>query len=682
MPSGNIEHIPEVSAIVNYLNEERFLQEAIDSVFAQTFDDWELLLVDDGSTDGSTAIARTCAAAHPGKVRYLDHPDHANRGMSASRNLGVREARGRYIAYLDGDDVWLPTKLERQIAELRAHPEAAMVCAPLLEWHSWNPDADADQFDRIYGAGPSGRHPYAGSVVEPPELLALFLRDDRYIPAAALIQREAIQRAGFAVEEFRDSYQDAAFFVKFCRTESVLVSPVVGYKYRKHPQSFTTRESRDGLDLQNRMKYLEWIEQYFRQEGYEDPDVWRELRRCLHRVRHPKRSVEWYKGRTERLLERVKRDLPEPFQEAAGRAAAIIRNKLAPEAMPRDPLRPPGHRDGRWSGAVLPADAVPVEAYRWWATLCETHPQFRSPFFSAPFVRAVASVHDGVQVCLIERDGRLVGVLPFQFPSPHARARRVAEPVGADYNDVFGVILEPGLEISPGELLRLAGLRSLRACNIHPRQADLGMTGRNPERGSSIVYGSDPDAYWDRLRLENPHFAAQTERRERKLVDRHGPLRFRLHTEDIEETLEHLIQVKREQYQRTGVPDVMAPEWKRRLMHRLARETDPQCIGALSTVHAGVTWVASHLGLRHGPLLHYWFPVYNPELSRFSPGHILIKQIIEQTPSMGIQELDLGVGEGQHKKSYVRETYWMYEDVWKAPGLRGTLGAFGGRGWA
>src|SRR5438128_12540181 len=97
---------PLVSAIIIFLNAEQFIQEAIESVFAQTYDNWELLLVDDGSTDGSTAIARSYLERHPRRVRYLEHSEHANRGMSASRNIGSRYARGEYIAFLDADDVW------------------------------------------------------------------------------------------------------------------------------------------------------------------------------------------------------------------------------------------------------------------------------------------------------------------------------------------------------------------------------------------------------------------------------------------------------------------------------------------------------------------------------------------------------------------------------------------------
>src|SRR6266480_2117874 len=87
---------PLVSVVIIFLNEEIFLEEAIQSVFDQTYQNWELLLVDDGSGDGSTTTALNYAERWPGKVRYLDHEGHQNHGQSASRNLGVRHAQGKY----------------------------------------------------------------------------------------------------------------------------------------------------------------------------------------------------------------------------------------------------------------------------------------------------------------------------------------------------------------------------------------------------------------------------------------------------------------------------------------------------------------------------------------------------------------------------------------------------------
>jgi len=102
---------PLVSVIIILLNEEKFIAEAIDSVFAQDYDNWELLLVNDGSTDNSTNTALDYAQKNPQKVCYLEHPNYENCGMSASRNLGIEIAKGKFIAFLDADDIWLPGKL-------------------------------------------------------------------------------------------------------------------------------------------------------------------------------------------------------------------------------------------------------------------------------------------------------------------------------------------------------------------------------------------------------------------------------------------------------------------------------------------------------------------------------------------------------------------------------------------
>src|SRR5829696_6383893 len=138
-----------VSCIVNFLNTEEFLGEAIESVLAQTHDNLELLLVDDGSSDGSTRIALGYAEGFPEKVRYLEHTGHENRGAAASRNLGIDQARGKYIALLDSDDTWLENKLEEQVAILESHPEAGMVYGQSQYWHSWTKKPEDAHRDHV-----------------------------------------------------------------------------------------------------------------------------------------------------------------------------------------------------------------------------------------------------------------------------------------------------------------------------------------------------------------------------------------------------------------------------------------------------------------------------------------------------------------------------------------------------
>src|SRR5215471_10098716 len=127
---------PLVSSVIIFLDAEEYIEEAIESVLRQTYRNWELLLVDDGSQDRSVEIARRYAVSHCPRVRYYEHENHANLGMSASRNLGVRHSHGEYVAFLDSDDVWLPRKLEEQAGILEAHRSAGMVYGRMEYWYS------------------------------------------------------------------------------------------------------------------------------------------------------------------------------------------------------------------------------------------------------------------------------------------------------------------------------------------------------------------------------------------------------------------------------------------------------------------------------------------------------------------------------------------------------------------
>jgi glycosyltransferase involved in cell wall biosynthesis len=110
---------PAVSIVLPTFNRLKHLRPAVDSVFAQTFTDWELIIADDGS-EGETADYLETLAKHPG-VRVLRLPHTGN--LPANRNTACQAAGGEYIAFLDSDDVWLPEKLAAQVASLERHPE-------------------------------------------------------------------------------------------------------------------------------------------------------------------------------------------------------------------------------------------------------------------------------------------------------------------------------------------------------------------------------------------------------------------------------------------------------------------------------------------------------------------------------------------------------------------------------
>lgn len=275
---------PRVSVIVIFLNEEKYLRQAIESVLIQTFTNWELLLVDDGSTDRSQDIASEFAASDPQRVRVLEHPGRENRGMSASRNLGIRHARGQEIALLDGDDVWLPEKLAEQTTILDQHPSVAMTYGPLILWHSWKPGIHQDG---RYGVSRYGEHPYADSVVQPPRVLELLLKEHAYIPSGALMRRSACHELGGFEDQFRGSFEDAVFQTKMCARFPVYVHGQSLYQYRIHDESHERTNNPLRERINRHVRFLDWAADYLAGQGLNDRAVQRMLARTRWRCRHP-----------------------------------------------------------------------------------------------------------------------------------------------------------------------------------------------------------------------------------------------------------------------------------------------------------------------------------------------------------------------------------------------------------
>lgn len=114
------ERVPLVTVVVPVYRSERYVADTIRSVLDQTLQDFEIVVVDDGSPDRSVEV---CRGLGEPRLRFVHQP---NRGLASARNAGIRAARGRYIAFLDSDDLWAPDKLARQVAHLDACPEVGV----------------------------------------------------------------------------------------------------------------------------------------------------------------------------------------------------------------------------------------------------------------------------------------------------------------------------------------------------------------------------------------------------------------------------------------------------------------------------------------------------------------------------------------------------------------------------
>jgi len=271
---------PRVSVTIIFLNEERFLRDAVESIFAQTYDAWELLLVDDGSTDRSTEIARLYAVQNPGKVSYLEHEGHQNRGMSASRNLGIRNSKGEFIARLDADDVCLPNTLEEQVALMDSHPEAGMVYGPAQMWYGWTGNTEDAEHDGIQKLSIPPH-----TLIKPPIVLARFLRDEGDEPFGMLVRREVMESIGGYDEVVTSVYEDQALNVKVCLRYPVITSDKSWFKYRQHPKSYCSVARKTGQYESKRMLFYNWAAEYLSKHNIEDPDVWEALNYAMEQQR-------------------------------------------------------------------------------------------------------------------------------------------------------------------------------------------------------------------------------------------------------------------------------------------------------------------------------------------------------------------------------------------------------------
>jgi glycosyltransferase involved in cell wall biosynthesis len=249
--------MPLVSVVIIFLNAARFMREAIESVRGQTYENWELLLVDDGSTDASTAIAKSYEACYPARIRYLEHSGHDNRGMSASRNLGICHASGELIALLDADDVWMPEKLQRQVAIMEGHRDVGLLAHPALYWYQ-------DGLRKVQDMTlPAGRLPRGAWVP-----MMLESDDNAACPSTVLMRKSLAIRLGGFEESFRGSFEDQAMWFKVTLESSIYYDPDCLILYRIHADACCSATP-SLKQLEARVNLYSWLSTYLRDACHE-----------------------------------------------------------------------------------------------------------------------------------------------------------------------------------------------------------------------------------------------------------------------------------------------------------------------------------------------------------------------------------------------------------------------------
>jgi glycosyltransferase involved in cell wall biosynthesis len=232
-----------ISIITAIYNGERFLSTTLDSIRAQTFQDWECIIVDDGSTDGSRALADKYAALDS-RIRPVTQV-HA--GLAAARNRGRAEmcASSKYATFMDSDDLWIPEALQTLLDELERHPEAvgAHGLGNYIDEHGQPKDEDFADIGRerlTYDGG----SPSASALSEPTTFSVLAWTNRVFPPGVLLVRRSFYDKAGLFDSTFHQT-DDWDMNVRLCRYGDLRFVNKVILSYRRHGANLSARNAKE-----------------------------------------------------------------------------------------------------------------------------------------------------------------------------------------------------------------------------------------------------------------------------------------------------------------------------------------------------------------------------------------------------------------------------------------------------
>jgi CelD/BcsL family acetyltransferase involved in cellulose biosynthesis len=302
---------------------------------------------------------------------------------------------------------------------------------------------------------------------------------------------------------------------------------------------------------------------------------------------------------------------------------------------------------------VSPSELTDIDRIEW-RRLQRLDPVLESPYLCPEFVTIAAQVRPGVIVVIAEDAGRPVAFLPMQLRGD------VGGPVCCPLSDCQAVIAADAWMGDVRDLLHAARV-SAYDFNHQRMQRPLECYHRAVFPSPVIDLSEGFDVYVKTMRERGavagatsssgrPH---QTIKKAQRISRNIGPVRFTMH--DTDRTALHaMIHWKRQQYYESGevlrLLDIFKYNWTIELLERIHATQSADFSGVLSTLHIGDQLVAAHMGMRSHNVLHWWFPAYDKNHAKSSPGLILLLELTRTAASMGIREIELGPGDEGYKE--------------------------------
>lgn len=296
-----------------------------------------------------------------------------------------------------------------------------------------------------------------------------------------------------------------------------------------------------------------------------------------------------------------------------------------------------------------------------WHAMIAGNPDLASPYFHPEFTRIAARVSPHAAVAVFRRGNRTVGFFP------HQRRGSAVQPLAAPMNDYHGVIALPGEAPSLEEVAM-----AMKAARLNVGAWVGTATEGEPRETLMVTMPAGFDDWYVERRKTWGKYYKDKERARRSLETELGEVRVELGLKDPA-LLDHLIDLKRAQYRRTGRHDVFACGWTQQLLHDLMAGGADGFGGSLAAMWAGGNLVAVEYSLHSGAHYHFWFPAYEPGLSRCSPGILLTLETMRLASQQGYRVFDFGFGGEGYKKYFCDTSQIVHEAFIQRPGFRASV---------
>lgn len=316
---------------------------------------------------------------------------------------------------------------------------------------------------------------------------------------------------------------------------------------------------------------------------------------------------------------------------------------------------------------VFPAKELTEEQMKKWSSIQLHSDSFASPYFRPEFTQAVAEVRNDVFVCVLEEAGEIRGFFPF-----HYGRGKIARPIGLALSDYHGVIAELGAKWTVEKLMECCGIDRWIFDHLPISQKQFSSYHMKVTKSPIIDISQGMKVYEASRDKSARKQLKEIKRKAKKLENQIGPVSFTLKSSS-EKILQQLINWKSEQCRKTGTVDYFALKWCTEFIKKIHKTRKDNFGGILSCLYAGNILAAVHFGMYSKSVWHSWFPAYNNSLEEYSPGSILLLEIIKSAAENGIQYIDLGKGLSLYKKRVMTGDISIAEGVVELPSLRNRI---------